>query len=148
MVEEAVEKLEALGLECHFAPETDLIGAPGWTCMGGDQPRGDQGGGDQLQVSIFSDETGPVSGAFSVLTSWDQRSQEAFDQLAADTFQEAMLSVFVPEGVHPAGSELLEMVEANWPAELGSGWLLGFDRNIRLRQLNIVFSEAEAEEVS
>ena len=71
--------------------------------------------------------------------------KEELDAIAAATFQEVMLSVFVPDDVHPAGPEFVELVGANWPADLGSGWLLGFDRSSQDRRMRIVFSEADAE---
>ena len=94
-----------------------------------------------MQVSIYSDETGPIRGAFADLFS-KGHSKDALDPIAATTFQDVMLSVFVPDDVHPAGPELVEMVAANWPTDLGLGWLLGFDRSSQDRRLNIVFSEA------
>ena len=95
-----------------------------------------------MQVSIRSDEAGPIRGAFADLFV-DGQSKEALDEIAATTFQEVMLSVFVPDEVHPDGPHLVEMVGANWPTDLGLGWLLGFDRSSKDRRLNIVFSEAD-----
>jgi len=136
-VEEAVDQLEVLGFACGFEPDSDIRG--GWDCL-----RGNQAAGDWMHVSIDSGETGPISGVFADLVSKGQ-SKEALDEIAASTFQDVMLFVFVPDVVHPAGPEMVEMVGANWPTDLGSGWLLGFDRSSQDRRLRIVFSEAGAE---
>jgi hypothetical protein len=36
------------------------------------------------------------------------------------------------------------MVAANWPTELGAGWLLGFDRNSTSRTMRIGYNEVDA----
>jgi hypothetical protein len=137
VAQDAINQLQALEFECEFAPDSDIPG--GWGCF-----RGDQATGNWMQVSINSDETGPIRGAFADLFVEGQ-SKQALDEISATTFQEVMLSVFVPDEVHPEGPDLVDMVSANWPTDLGSGWLLGFDRSSRDRRLNIVFNEAGIE---
>jgi len=72
--------------------------------------------------------------------------EEAVDEAAASAFSRVMLAVFGPEEVRPAEPALEELVAANWPTDLGSGWLLGFDRNSISRSMRIVYSEADADD--
>ena len=99
-----------------------------------------------MSVSIHSDETGPIGGTSAQLNFEPGQSKEVLDDVAAATFQEVMLSVFVPDDVQPAPDELVAMVAANWPTELGSGWLFGFDRSSQDRRFRIVYSEADAQD--
>jgi hypothetical protein len=62
------------------------------------------------------------------------------------TFHEVMFSVFVPDDVRPAAHELVAMISANWPTELGSGWFVGFDRASNNRRVNVIYSESDAKD--
>src|SRR5688500_5754424 len=57
-VEDVVPELEGVGFECSFSPESDQ--PAGWFCR-----RGDQESGDYADISLRSDETGPIDSVFS-----------------------------------------------------------------------------------
>ena len=59
-VEDVIPRLEVVGFGCEYGPESDIPG--GWVCM-----RGNQTAGDWMQVSIASDETGPIESVFSYM---------------------------------------------------------------------------------
>ena len=61
------------------------------------------------------------------------------DALAASAFIDVMLAGALPEAVAPTEDELRQHIAANWPVELGEGWLLGFDRNSKLRTMYIQY---------
>jgi hypothetical protein len=152
-VEEAIERLELLGFDCEYAPDSDIPG--GWRCIVGDQGlaveideivegmEGNEAG--PISVGIAAGETGPFWGVFGSVGFGPDHPKEALDEAAASAFSEVMLAVFVPEEVQPTGPELVEMVAANWPTELGAGWLLDFGHNSILRTMRIVYSEADAD---
>ena len=153
-VEEAIDRLEGLGFECHYEADSDIPG--GWRCIVGEQGlaveideivegmEGNEAG--PISVGLAADETGPIWGVFGSVGFGPDHPKEALDEAAASAFNQVMLAVFVPEEVRPADPALEELVAANWPTDLGSGWLLGFDRNSISRSMRIVYSEADADD--
>ena len=153
-VEEAIDRLEGLGFECHYEADSDIPG--GWRCIVGDQGlaveideivvgmEGNEAG--PISVGIAADETGPIWGVFGSVDFGPDHPKEALDEAAASAFSQVMIALFLPEEVQPAGPGMVELVAANWPTDLGSGWLLGFDRNSIHRFMRIVYSEADAED--
>ena len=135
--EDAVDRLKLLGFGCEWSPDSDIPG--GWWCMRGNQ------NARWMQVSIDSEQTGPIEGAFAHLGFESAESKDTLDQEAAATFHEVMLSVFVPDDVRPAAHELVAMVSANWPTELGSGWILNFHRASDNRRMSVLYSESDAD---
>jgi hypothetical protein len=151
--EEAIERLELLGFNCEYAPDSDIPG--GWRCTVGDHGLTvelaeivEVGGGNEgapISVAIDSEETGLIGGVWGSLYFEPDHPKEALDQAAATAFSQLIVAVFVPDDVQPTGADMVEMVAANWPTELGAGWLVGFDRNSRSRTMRIVYSQADAE---
>ena len=97
-----------------------------------------------MDVGITSRETGPIEGVGAYIGFPSSPLKEKLDADGAATFHDLLLSVFLPADVQPAQPGLRELVTANWPAELGSGWFLGFDRASNHRSIRIVYSEADA----
>jgi hypothetical protein len=152
-VEEAVEELEALGFDCAYEPPSDVQG--GWRCrLGADglafeldgivegQPGNEAG---PLSVGMSADETGPIRGVGANAYFQAGHPKEALDAAAASAFNQVVMAVFVPEELRPTDPEMVELVGENWPAELGEGWLVGFDRNSISRTIRLVYSEADAD---
>ena len=153
-VEEAVDRLEGLGFECDYEPDSDVPG--GWRCIVGDQGlaveideivegiEGNEAG--PVSVGLAADETGPIGAVSGSVGFGPGHPKEALDAAAASAFSQVMIATFVPVEVQPAGPAMVELVADNWPTDLGEGWLLGFDRNSISRSMRIVYSEADAED--
>src|SRR5688500_15357619 len=135
-VEDVVPELEGFGFDCSFSPERDQ--PSGWFCR-----RGDQDSGDFSDISLRSEETGPIHSVFSYVTlDWNTNvaaEPELLDREGLATF-EHLVSQIIPENLRPSADELLAGVKRNFPMELGGGWYLGFDRNSSSRSLNIVYA--------
>jgi hypothetical protein len=135
-VENVVPELEAVGFDCSFSPETDQ--PAGWFCR-----RGDQESGDFADISLRSEETGPINSVFSYLSMQANAElavePDVLDRSGSATF-EHLVGQLVPEEHRPSADELLAGVKRNFPMELGGGWFLGFDRNSISRSLNIVYA--------
>ena len=132
--EDVVAELTAMGFDCEFDPGGDI--APSWGCRSGDQDAG-----DYLDVSVSSEETGPIEGLFAYrhLAGGGEGAIDAanLDAFGSDAFDD-IVALIVPEDRRPTSSELLAGVASNFPMELGGGWYLGFDRNSLSRTLHII----------
>ncbi|MDQ3149684.1 MAG: hypothetical protein M3Q38_07165 [Chloroflexota bacterium] len=127
-VEDAVEGLEQqLGRECIFSPESGIQGE--WGC-------GDEGGG----LTLVGAKIGALTSVDAYIHEEDQ-SPDFMDRLAAEQFRAILAAIPVPDDVLPSKAELTEAVRANWPMEIGDGWILGFERNGILRTLTVRYLE-------
>jgi hypothetical protein len=136
LVEDVIQRIELAGMACEYSPDSDIPG--GWGCFAGNQ----QGTPARwLQLSIDSDESGPIRGVLLFVFDDSRPPPDEMNRHATAIFQEHAIVPFLPEHVRPSDEELLAMVEKNWPVELGDGWLLGFDRSSNQRTLRIVFDE-------
>lgn len=70
----------------------------------------------------------------------EDQSPDLMDRLAAEQFR-AILAAIVPDDVLPTEAELTEAVRANWPTEIGDGWILDFNGNHILRVLIVRYLE-------
>ncbi len=71
----------------------------------------------------------------------EDQSPDFMDRLAAEQFRAILAAIPVPDDVLPSKAELKEAVRANWPTEIGDGWILGFERNGILRTLTVRYLE-------
>lgn len=138
MVEDAVATFIRRGFDCRFQPESDV--AEYWICE-----RRDEELGSSIDIDLDGSETGPIrhaSGSYNIKGA----EKDDLDRHAAGIFLAEILDPLVPADVRPSEAELIEMINANWPARIGEGWLLGFDRNSGRRSIRIVYSLADVPE--
>ena len=130
--EAAVERLEVLGYVCIYEPDSDIPG--GWHCTA-----------NGSNVSIDSDETGPILGVFAYMFEEEEPppNPDVMDARATSWINDELLPALVPEDVVPSDEVMLAMVQKNWPAEIGDGWIVGFDRSSNQRTLHVRFVEPD-----
>ena len=132
-VEDVVEQLTAMGFDCWFDPPGDI--GSSWNCR-----QGDQDADDYFDVTISSEESGPIDGVSAYMhvgREEDPIDAEVLDSIGAEAFEQ-ILALVVPEEHRPTTDELHVGMQRNFPIELGGGWYLGFDRNIVSRSLRIL----------
>ena len=136
--EDVVAQLELLGFACWFDPGGDI--PSGWNCG-----RGDQEGGDYLNVALASAETGPiewVSAYRQIQLGPDTGpAPDVLDRAGATSFHESVIELIIPEGQRPTERGMLAGVQSNYPVDLGGGWFLSFDRNALSRSMSVVYAD-------
>jgi len=79
-VEDVIERLQALGYQCNFEPDSDIPG--GWRC--------DRG--DGVSVSLDSDEAGPILSAWGYMFDESAPGKEVMDGRAVAVFRDELLA--------------------------------------------------------
>ena len=130
-VEDALERLQALGYQCMYEPDSDIPG--GWHCDHG----------DGLSVGLDSDEAGPILSGGAFMFDESAPGKEVMDARAVAVFRDDVLAALLPDELMPPDEELLAMIQKNWPVELEDGWILGFDRASNQRTLHVRYVEPD-----